>query len=73
MSAPTWTTPFHGVQHLNGLRQGFQITVEDLGACALTKVFLPGHNFNARQTTHDGVDAARAFGESQAAELDALS
>lgn len=79
MSAPLgvlagqrWTNPFYGVQHLNGLRHGFQITVTDFGSVATCKVFLPDHGFNAKVSVHEDVASARAHGERQAHELDAL-
>jgi hypothetical protein len=68
-----WTNPFYGVQHLNGLRRGFQITVADLGSVAECKVFLPGHGFNAKVSVHEDAASARAHGERQAHELDAFA
>lgn len=68
-----WTAPFHGVQHLNGLRRGFQITVADLGSVAQCKVFVPGHGFKAKTSNHADVTAAREHGANQARELEALA
>ncbi|MCG8275376.1 hypothetical protein [Stenotrophomonas sp. NLF4-10] len=66
-----WTKPYHGVQHLNGLRAGFQITVYDRDGFAECLVFLPGHGFNAKRTHHADAAEARAHGEKQASELEA--
>lgn len=71
MSSPAWSIPLHGVQHLDGLRKGFQITVEAYASFALTLVFLPGHGFDARRTMHADASAARIYGETQANELEA--
>lgn len=68
-----WTKPYHGVQHLNGLRSGFQITVNDRDGFAECLVFLPGHGFNAKSTQHADAAEARAYGEKQAADLRAAA
>lgn len=73
LAEPNWTAPFYGVQHLNGLRRGFQITITDLGTIVECKVFLPGHCFNATVSTHPSTALAREHGERQARELDALA
>lgn len=69
--AAKWTAPFHGVQHLKPLKRGFQITITDRGSFAECSVFLPGHNFNSTETTHDTANEARAHGEQQARLLEA--
>lgn len=69
----SWSVPHYGTQHLSGLRKGFQVTAVDYESFAMCKVFVPGHGFCAKVTKHADANAARAFGEQQARELDALA
>lgn len=69
----TWSKPYYGVQHLDGLRNGFQVTVTDRGSIAECSVFLPGHQFRATTSVHPDAAAARIHGESQAVALDAFA
>lgn len=66
-----WTTPFHGVQHLDGLARGYQITVTDRESFADCSVFVPGSGFNAKVSQHADAATARAHGEAQADALEA--
>lgn len=68
-----WSKPFHGIQHLGGLKRGFQVSVTDCGSFAECDVFVPGCGFNATETKHDTVELARAHGEAQARSLGARS
>lgn len=66
-----WTTPFHGVQHLDGLVRGYQITVTDRELFAECSVFVLGGGFNAKVSKHADAATARAHGEAQADALEA--
>lgn len=72
-SAATWSKPYCGLTHLSGLRDGFQVTVQDYVAFAECIVFVPGRGFSANKTQHITVEAAKAHGESQAQQLRACA
>lgn len=61
---PEWTKPFHGITHLNGLREGFQVTVSEYapGSSARVVLFVKGspNFFSGRES---GV--ASTFGEAK--------
>lgn len=71
---PSWSRPYYGVQHFNGIPRAYQITVNDLGTCA--EVYLLDwtkrlQGFTAqRQKTLATAEEARAVGEKWAKELD---
>jgi hypothetical protein len=73
MSKHEWSKPYCNVQHLHGLKRGFQVTVTDRDGWAECCVFTPGCGFNATETEHDSVDLAIHHGEAQAAALNALA
>jgi hypothetical protein len=60
----TWSPPFHGVQHLDGLKRGFQVTVEDRETWAVAYA-LEGLRTLA-ESDHDTVAQAREWGEERA-------
>lgn len=73
MSSNKWSAPFHGVQHLSGMKRGFQVTVTDYDSFAECSVFVPGCEFNATDSNHDTLAQAQAHGEQQASLLGAAS
>lgn len=63
----TWTQPYCGVQHLNGLPRGWQISVQDYETFANVFVLGPGGGFTSlAEADCDDVQAARVWGERQA-------
>lgn len=68
-----WTKPYFGVQHLDGLRRGWQITVTDRESFAECWVRPEGAGFNGHTTQHDSADLARQYGEQQAHVMDAYA
>jgi len=68
-----WTEAYYGITHLNGMKRGFQVTVRDYGSFAECLVFTPGSGFNSAKTKHDSVADAKAYGEAQAAALNAIN
>lgn len=69
-----WSKPYYGVQHLEGLHRGWQITVTertpDFAECWVRP---EGAGFNGHTTSHDSIEEARAHGEQQARLMDAFS
>lgn len=68
-----WSAPFYGIQHLDGVRQGYQFTVSDRELFAQSAVFVPGRGFNADVRQHPDAATARAYLEKQASELQAVA
>lgn len=68
----SWTNPYFGVSHLNGVRREFQITVNDYGSFALLHVFTPGRGFSAKETHHENAGTAMSAGEAEARALGAM-
>lgn len=63
----TWTQPYVGVQHLEGLPRGWQVTVENRGSFSDAYVLAPGHGFTPMaEQTFNNVQAARVWAEQQA-------
>jgi hypothetical protein len=67
-----WSKPYCSVQHLSGLKRGFQITVTNWNSFADCAVFVPGCGFSATHTDHETIEQAIEHGEKQAALLDAF-
>lgn len=67
----TWSAPFHGVSHLEGLRPGFQVTVCDYDVMAECQVFTPGNGFSANVSKHPTAQQAMAAGVQAADSLNA--
>lgn len=79
MSAHTqgqWTQPYCGVQHLEGLKPGYQVTATHWGDWSEVFILVPGGGFRAarQETRHgDGASvAALVLGEQMARDLGAL-
>lgn len=71
-AAKTWSAPYYGVQHLEGVKRGYQFTVEDRGAWAESLAFLPGRGFSADRMAHKNVALARSHAEHVAKAMDAF-
>lgn len=62
----TWTKPYFGVQHLNGLPRGWQVTVSEYSpGFAQCWVRPEGAGFGGQTTNHESAAAARHHGERQ--------
>lgn len=68
-SAPAWSKPYHGVQHLGcyGPRNHW-CTVEDYGTFADLSCWFPGCGFYPKHSKHSTAAEARAAGERYLAE-----
>lgn len=60
----SWSEPFYGVQHLDGVRKGFQVTVEDRDTWSEAWV-VEGLRTLA-ESSHDTPEQARTWAEGQA-------
>lgn len=72
---PTWTRPYLGILHLNGLKKGFRVTINTLGTGRrfpeyfIVKVIFPGSFSSHSELTVDTIEQAKAQGELWANEL----
>lgn len=71
----TWTNPYCGLQHMNGLKRGCQISVQEYSESHATAyVLLPGGGFtSAAEGSFDSADSARTWGERKSIELNAAA
>lgn len=65
----SWTTPYHGVQHLNGLKKGWQVTVVARCSFAEAYVLPPGTFTTCDQRSFDTAAEACVWAERRALEL----
>lgn len=65
-----WSKPYHGVQHLDGVKPGWQVTVEDHFSWAEVYVLQGLHSVSESQ--HATAATARVWGEEQAKRLGVL-
>lgn len=73
MSAPAWSRPHYGVQHLAGLREGWQVTCTDYGTFAQCWIRPHGAGFRGTTEIFDTIEAARQYGERRAHALGAFA
>lgn len=69
MSAPTWTKPYYGVTHLNGLKVGWQITATEFLLTATVYVKPPGTFTSQDDATFMTIESAKEWGEQKARDL----
>lgn len=58
-----WSTPFHGVTHLNGKAREWWATVTDRGEFADMSLYYPGCGFNPIKSIHESADEAKTIAE----------
>lgn len=73
MTARHWSRPYYGVQHLAGLREGWQVTCIDYDTFAQCWIRPPGAGFRGTIEMFATIEEARQYGERRAHTLGAFA